>query len=50
MAQIKKCMVESERMMRSSRCKDQLSELLVESQGIKDLRWGIAMELLRPFV
>jgi hypothetical protein len=43
-------MVERERMMRSSICKDQLSELLVESQGIKDLRWGIAMELLRLFV
>jgi hypothetical protein len=40
---------ERERMMGSSGCTDQLSELLVESQGIKDLRWGIAMEILRPF-
>jgi hypothetical protein len=41
-------MVDREGMKRFSRCRDQLSNLLGKTQGIKDLSWGIEMKFLRP--
>jgi hypothetical protein len=48
MAQIEKCMVDRERMKRSSRCMDQLSNSMDKTSGIKDLSWGIERKFLRP--